>query len=345
MSETEPRSENLLTQEQEMRKQRYLSNLENLQNSDWEEMYPTEMQKCEWTEVTDERELRQAREQPGFLVTDVPNQLYGLYRDVSGDNSYFVSRSSKFPKMREIQLDMLATAKEIAPWAKQQAIVYERPSSAKEAWSAKCGPWSFNGNIIRSDKVIMESMVNGLGDPEYSLEQKQGFLREDIAAIVHENAHIYNTDKLEFGVRELKISETAPLAAEYLSFPGRNDKMKIMMENAHKLLRGEQEKEDYYNDAALMGMLVMARDDGLLPEQEDSAGIDDGLRAWQANVEGRSSAELVAYRRGVEERWLLSKNDEKLHGKLAELEKQYPELMNRLLTDDESKGETTKIEK
>ncbi len=333
MSEKEPRPGTLLTPEQEARKQRYRTNLENLQNTNLEELYPPEMARREWSEVTDEEELNQAKEHLRLLANKIPRELYGLYRDTSGEHTYFVRRFNEFPKMREIQLDMLAAAKDIAPWVKQRGLVYEGASSAQEAWSAKGGPWSFGGSLITSDMVIMEGVVNGLGDPQYSREQKQTFLRNDIAAIVHENTHINNTDSFDFGGPARKISETAPMASEYLAFPGKNSKMKIVTERARKLLRGEQEKDDYYNDATLMGMLVMARDEGLLPEDEDIAMIDEGLAAWQSNVEGLPAGELSEYRRKVEDEWLLSADDIKLHGKLMALKQQYPELMHRLLGD------------
>lgn len=339
MNEKEPRSNDALTLEEEARKQRYLTNLENIQNSDLEDLYPPEMEKREWLEVTDKNELRQAREPMRLLSSEIPEALYGLYRDESGEHTYFVRRFKKFPKVGQIQLDMLATTKKIAPWAKQKGMVYEGANSAKEAWSAKCGPWSFTGSLIRSDAVIMENIVNGLGDPKYSHEQKQTFLRDDISAIVHENTHINNTDSLDFGGPARKISETAPMASEYLAFPGKNSKMKIVTERARKLLRGEQEKDDYYNDATLMGMLVMARDEGLLPEDEDITKIDAGLVAWQMQVESLSAEATTAYRRQVEAEWLLSNDDVKLHDKLLELKQQYPKLMHSLLGDYKLKTE------
>lgn len=340
MREGEPRPANSLTPEQEERKARYFNNLENIQNSNLEELYPPEMEKREWLEVTGEEELNQAKKQLDYsLANEVSPQLYGLYRDKPGEHSYFVRRFNKFPKVRDIQLDMLATAKDIAPWAKQEGLVYDKASSEKEAWSAKCGPWSFIGNFIRSDEVIIENLVNGLGDRKYSREQKQTFLRDDISAIVHENTHINNTDSFDFGGPARKITETAPMATEYLSFPGKNSKMKIVTGDARKLLRGEQKKNDYYNDATLIGMLVLARDEGLLPENEDIEKIDEGLVTWQAQIEGLSSGELSEYRRKVEAEWLLSNDDVKLHDKLLELKQQYPELMHRLLEDYKLKGE------
>lgn len=328
-----------LTPQEAARKQRYLTNLENLQSSDLEDLYPPEMEKREWMEVTDEQEVQQAREQMRNLTSEIPKTLYGLYRDESGEHTYFVRRFKKFPKVGQIQLDMLANAKDIAPWAKQKGMVYEGAQSEKEAWSAKCGSWSFTGSLIRSDSGIIEHMVNGLGDPKYSREQKQTFLRDDISAIVHENTHINNTDSLNFGGPARKICETAPMASEYLAFPGKNSKMKIVAEQARKLLRGEQEKDDYYNDATLMGMLVMARDEGLLPEVEDIVKINQGLGVWQEKVESLPPAELIVCRRQVEDEWLLSNDDEKLHGKLRELRQQYPELTNRLIGDYKLKGE------
>lgn len=339
MSEREPRPDHSLTPEQEARKQRYLANLENIQNSNLEDLYPPEVERREWSEVTDAEELKQAREQLRFLANEIPRELYGLYRDKKGEHTYFVRRFNEFPKVRDIQLDMLATAKDIAPWAKQKGLVYKGARSEKEVWSATCGPWSFSGSLIRTDMVIMESVVNGLGDPKWSQEQKHTFLRTDISAIVHENTHINNTDSVDFGGPARKITETAPMAAEYLSFPGKNSKMKTVTENARRLLRGEQEKDDYYNDATLMGMLVMARDEGLLPEDEDVTTIDEGLATWQSKIEGLLEEELTEYRRNVEEEWLLSNNDINLHSKLLELKQLYPELMHRLLGDYKLKGE------
>lgn len=339
MRERRPRPESELTPEQEARKQRYLTNIENVQNSELEDLYPPEMKKREWTEVTDEVELNQARGQMRFLKNEIPPELYGLYRDKDDEHTYFVRRFNKFPKVRDIQLDMLANAKEIAPWAKQKGLVYEGARSAQEVWSAKCGSWSFTGNLIRGDAVTMESAINGLGDPKYSREQKATFLRDDISAIVHENTHINNTDSMDFGGPARKISETAPMASEYLAFPGKNSKMKVVTEQARKLLRGEQEEDDYYNDSTLMGMLVMARDEGLLPEEEDIGKIDKGLGAWQEKVESLSQGGLLEYRRKVEAEWLLSNGDEKLRGKLQELRGQYPELITRIIGDYKLKGQ------
>lgn len=339
MPEKQPQPNNALTPEEEARKQRYLTNLENIQNSELEDLYPPEMKKREWVEITDEAELNQAKEQMRFLKNEIPPQLYGLFRDEDGEHTYFVRRFNKFPKARNIQLDMLATAKEIAPWAEQKGMVYEGHGSEKEAWSAKCGPWSFSGNLIRSDAVIMENVINGLGDPKYSHEQKKTFLRDDISAIVHENTHINNTDSIDFGGPARKITETAPMSSEYLAFPGKNSKMKIVTERARKLLRGEQKNDDYYNDATLMGMLVMTRDEGLLPEEEDVERIDESLTVWQSQVESLPAEELIQYRRKVEAEWLLSEDDIKLHAKLQELRQQYPNLMHRLLGDYKLKGE------
>jgi hypothetical protein len=91
-----------------------------------------------------------------------------------------------------------------------------------------------------------------------------------------------------------------------------------------------------------MGMLVMARDEGLLPEEEDVEKIDEGLGAWQEKVESLSQDELSQHRRKVEDEWLLSEDDEKLHGKLRELRQQYPDLTDRLIGDYKLKGEEEK---
>lgn len=333
MKEGEPRPGSELTPEQEARKQRYLTNLENIQNSELEDLYPQEMKKREWEEITDEKRLKEARERMTLYVKNlIPQEVYGLYADRESGQTYFVQRSNKFPKVGEIHLDMLAVAKEIAPWASQHGLIFKSASSEeKEIWARGCGQWSFYGNLIHGNMAVKESEINGLGDPKYSVEQKRTFLRNDIAAIVHENTHINNTDRLDFGGPARKIAETAPMAAEYLAFTGKNSKMKVVVEQARRLLRGGQEENDFYNDATLMGMLIMARDEGLLPEEEDIQKIDEGLGVWQEKVESLLPDQLSEYRRKVESEWLLSEDDEKLHGKISELEQQYPDLMNRLL--------------
>lgn len=331
MREREPKRESALSSEQEARKQRHLANLENLQNSDLESFYPVEMERHEWEEVVDEEELKQARESLRYIAQLIPSALYGLYRDKKGEHSYFVRRHDKFSKVREIQLDMLAAAKTIAPWAKQRGLVYEGVKDEKEMWSGKLGTWSFTGTFIRTDSAIMQNLANGLGDEKYSREQKQTFLRDDISAIVHENTHINNTDSLDFGGPARKISEAAPMASEYLAFPGKNSKMKVVTEKARRLLRDEQENEDYYSDATLMGMLVMACDEGLMPEEENVDKMEEGLSIWQTKVEELRPDELTEYRRKVEAEWLLSLDDVKLREKLSELRKQYPNLMGRLI--------------
>ncbi len=90
MSERAPRPINPLTPKEEVRKTRFRSNLENVQNADLKELYPPEMEHREWTEVTDKKELGQAREELRFFANDIPPELYGLYRDKDGEHSYFV---------------------------------------------------------------------------------------------------------------------------------------------------------------------------------------------------------------------------------------------------------------
>lgn len=325
-----------LTAEQETRSQRYRASLEHIQNSELEDLYPPEMKQREWTEVTDEAELHEARGKLGNLKSDVPPKLYGLYRDADGEHLYFVRRFNAFPKVTNVQLDMLATAREIAPWAKQKGLVFESPLSAEKAWTGTCKYWTFRGNLISGDAAMLEKVVNGLGDPKNSLGQKTTLICEDISAFVHENTHINNVNISGPGG---PIPETAPMASEYLAFPGKNGKMKIVTTKARKRLLGEQEKVDSYDDATLIGMLVMARDEGLLPEEEDLGKMDQGLEAWQKMVESLPRDELSSYRRKVEAEWLLSQDDEKLHAKLRELRQHYPELIHRLIGDFELKGE------
>ncbi len=79
MPESAPQPINALTPEQEARKQRYLTNIESVQNSDLEELYPSEMKKREWIEVKDEAELTEARGELGYLKTLVSPSQYGLF--------------------------------------------------------------------------------------------------------------------------------------------------------------------------------------------------------------------------------------------------------------------------
>lgn len=331
MRENKLLPEKALTPEQEARKKRYLLNLENVQNGKPEDFYPPEMKKREWVEITDERELNEARKQLGFVAKEVPAEIYGLYVDESGEHTYFAPRFNKFPKMRVILLDILATAKDIAPWAQQKGLAW---FSDAERWNGQCGQWTFRGQLVACEPAVIENVVNGLGDSKYSPEQRQVFLREDVSALVHENVHLNNNESLDFGGPARTIRETAPMAAEYLAFPGKNNKIKNVFEGARKLLRGEQEKDDYYNDATLLGMLVMAQDEGLLPEDENIDQIETRLDEWQVQIENLSGDDLTAYRRKVEVEWLLSSNDEKLRAKLLQLKQKYPSLIHRLLGDN-----------
>lgn len=318
--------------EKDARAQRYRENLERLKEVDLKTLYPSEVKKRNWSEITDEDILEEERKKHGFSKTDL--QRHGLFQDESGQYRYFITRfkkPSEPPKVSivaQIELDMLATANEVAPWGKQAGYIENRDS---EWFGNQSGQWTFWGNFVQYDPKIVENMINGLGDPKYSGDQKREFIYEDISAIVHENVHINNTDSIDFGGPHRKISETAPMAAEYLAFPGKNGKMRVMTDNARRLLKSERVDTSFYNDATLMGMLIMADEEGLLPEEEEVEKIDNGLIAWQVKIESLDEEELKKYRRRVEDGWLLSHDDVKLEAKLLKLKQKYPLLIEKLL--------------
>jgi len=315
--------------ELEKRRLRYLANLDALQMSDMEKIYPAEMKKREWSEITDGAEIEKFRPKPLIVMNQIISKgLYGVFRDKNGEHTFIAPRLGKYSKIREILLDMLATAKEIAPWASAKGI----GRTDDKMFEGDCGIWTFTGTIVQYHPNSLENMVNGVGDDKYSVENKQGFLREHVAAIVHENLHIHNEQDLNMGGPARTITETAPIMGEYLAFPDKNGKMKSLVQEAIQTLEQKQTgKRDLYVDATLLGIIVAASCDGTLPETENLASIKEALENWQKRVENLPPKELTVYRRKIEQEWLLSLNDEKLKSKLTELKQTHPQLIENLL--------------
>lgn len=330
MHEKQPPIEYPLSPEQQAekqaRKERFLQNMENLQNANLEDLYPPEIQARKWEEVTQEEDIKQFWKSLGGTGKYLSTTSYRLYRDPESQSQFIVPRLNKYPQAQNALLDMLATAKHVAPWAPTKGFV--RPD--QDMFIDKTTFWRPHGRMIELKPAVLESIVNGLGDKKHTKEARHEFLRQDIAALVHENVHIYNKQE-HGGFGEHTLIEIAPIAAEYLAFPGKNEKMSEISQNTRKVLMGKQDKESYYDNATLLGMLIMAKHEQLLPENENISEIEQGLDAWQEDVESLPSEELATYRQKVADSWMLSENDEKLKVELTELRQQYPELTTRLL--------------
>lgn len=293
--------------------------------------YPPEVARHRWEEVPESPEL--ASFMQNFPLTDLSvggrfdKRLLNVFREMKTGRMLAAPVFPGRPQTRQILLDMIATAAELAPYSQFAGL--KRPDN-EELFQSQARIYSFQGRWILMHPYMMEAFVNGLGDERYSDSQRTTFMIEDIAAMVHETVHIHNEQDMDFGGPYRVLSETASTTSEYFAFPGRNPKMAEIADNASLLLEGDMEKAGCYNEGLLIGMLVAAEDESCLSKDDDRQAIAKNLQVWRQHIECLPRDMLESRRRALEDRYFLSAQDTKLLPAIARLKHDYPRSLGHL---------------
>jgi len=321
----------LLTPDQ--RRERYFKNLSRLETLAPESFYPPEMKRHQWEEVPESPELEAFMK--NFSIYDkndngrFDKRYMKVFRDIDTKKIYAIPAFLQ-KNATQIILDMLITSAKLAPWSNCSGL-----KCLEVDQFFKKNPldhFDYHKNWIIVYPLIIENLVNGLGDDKYSNAQRINFLNHYISAFVHETVHQYNDQEgLSFGGFKKVLLEISSTITEYLVFPGKNEKMTKIINNAIKLLGKNEERDiDDYEEATLIGMLISAQENSFLPENDDKQGLTEGLHKWRAFIEGLTRPELETERRKLEGKYFISKQDKKLFPAVIKLKQKYPDSLKHL---------------
>lgn len=315
----------------EAMQRRYLDNLKHLEEIDVSALYPPEMRQRTWKRVTDDAEVKAFMSRVR-LWDQPPGGKYGL-GDImavfkSEDGLVFAAPSlPDNPHLRHLLLDMLATMRDLAPWT---SVVGIKHSDDFDTFDTKRPAlWTFSINWIVYFPGVIRNIVNGLGDEKYLLQEKRGYIIEDVAALIHEGVHINNGQDLDWGGPHRVLVELAPITSEFLAFPGRNKKMSLLFESALLLLREGRSDGSPYCEGLLLGAVVLAQHDGFIGSNDTQEDIARGIEVWKTSIEQMDRVALDAKRREYE-RILLSDNDSLVQQQLVALADKYPNTLGSL---------------
>lgn len=325
--ETEPPPPGEGQNESQERRDRYLRNLENLNNTDWSEVYPEEIQQRSWEVVEDPEEIDQFYQ--NFYpppASKPPPEIYSIYRDQE-TGAQFVA--FKVGSHRQVILDLLFAHKQIAPWSPIRALVLKQTDDLFEHGGKAPRFESYHATVEINGRGLV-SFVNGLGDPKYTAEQKRGFLVEYLGILVHEAVHSKNEPGISFGGH--MGPEAGASLAEYLVAPSQNEKIKHLLEAGIGLIKnqgkGEPKKSEsqsgkIYAKYLILGLLSLADKENTLPEQDDPGEIITTINLLHAKICQMSREELAQYREKTESIFL-SDEDEVMEETTTRLLKRYP---------------------
>ena len=133
---------------------------------------------------------------------------------------------------------MLAAMRDLSPWA--SAVGMKRDNNSRLFDTNRAAMYTFAINWIVYYPAVIRNIVNGIGDDRYTPQQKQGFIIEDVASLIHECVHMNNSQDLDFGGPHRVLVELGLITCEYLAFSGRNPKMSALAENAFGYSRMNQ---------------------------------------------------------------------------------------------------------
>ena len=317
--------------ESEVRRDRYMTNLMRVERLQPADFLPSEVQARTWQEVVDPEEVSVFMANfpsYGGKALTIDRRLTGVYKNVDSGLMFASPALPDLPVTRQIVLDMLAGAKDLAPWAPMAGL---KVDGKQEFFNPETpGTYTFHGRWVVIFPPILENIINGLGDEKYTDTQRQELIIEVVSCIVHETVHQNNNPDLDFGGPHRILAEIASTVTEYLVFPGRNDKISKLIDQSDSLLMSHIESSDEYAEALLIGMLLCANHTGFLPPEDDKNLLRDGLSRWRAYVESLSRVELENIRRGFESALLLSEQDAKLLPGLRILLQKYPQALSHL---------------
>lgn len=311
---------------------RYLDNLLNLESLNVADFYPPEVLRRQWEEVAESPELVEFMRH--FSTNDVSTggrfneHVLGVFRDTKTGQLFAAPTIPTRPNTRQILLDMLAAANDLAPWSRFKGLKWEKGDMFFEPHLPNL--FTFQRSWIIIYPPVLIGIVNGLGDPKYTNEQRKSFIIQDVSCIIHEAVHISNNPDLDFGGPHRVLAEIASTLTEYLAFPGKNVKMTKISNRAILLLQKFTEKFNTYDEALLIGMLIMARESGFLSDEDDPKLLTQGIQKWKAYVESHNRDDLEKLRRKYEEKYLISIKDEKLIPAILTLRQIYPNSLGHL---------------
>lgn len=304
--------------------QRYLENLANIESKNIADFMPDGFKAGKWQKA-DEAAISEFKTNHFGLYDDpnlLKNQLVAIYKDQNtGAILAGPGFAGKFTKPTFLLLDILLAAKKMAPWSKMDSI---GPTFQEENDQRLFT--SFVGSRIELKPEPLKQIINGVGDPKYTNEQRKDLMREYIATCVHESVHLNNDPNINLGGPDRVFSEISSTTEEYLCFPGRNEKLEIWLNGSLDLIAGKpvEPRIKLYSRCLAWGMLVMAKQLGYLPNEDNPETVHAGLVKTKEHIESLSKEQLSNFRKKMEDEVLLSEKDAKLQLYVADIWENYP---------------------
>jgi hypothetical protein len=331
-----------MTREDE-RSRRYIASLHNLEQAvSLEEIYPSEIKRHQWEVVTDEDAIQAVMSKVPLNRGFIQPLIQSVYRDEEGHYVFLAPNfGNRFSKPPQIFLDILATAKEIAPWSPYVGLA-KSPDTEYFEGDEDNAFWSCAGLVVTFQAPGMENIINALGSKEISTEEKSNLLLGHTASLVHEATHMKNEQGAAIGYGPAKVMiEAAPILEEYLAFPKSNPKMSTMVNRLQENLANGKVSELYQQALALGILLLIDGED--LPIADSCQGLAQAIMVWRQSIEGMAASELAGYRQQAEESCLLSSEDANLKLRLISIVNKYPVLMAELGMFDYIKDKEARI--